>query len=203
MEDAQGWPPEELPLLGEDLAVELANSHYVGDGEDLDFLADHDLAAIWLAAAEAASDLPVPARLSAGALAALRRVRDATRATLIEVADNDGVTPDSTVWRDAADVLHQEGQRAPAHLARDLEADEPTWRLHHRGKPAQALPASIASQCILFLGGDQVSRVRRCERPACPMLFVRQHRARRFCTQACAHSVRQARYYRRSRSSST
>ena len=56
--------------------------------------------------------------------------------------------------------------------------------------------ATVAARCILFLAGDDAGRVRRCARPACPLLYIQHHRARRFCSERCAHGVRQARYYR-------
>jgi predicted RNA-binding Zn ribbon-like protein len=200
MNEPEQIPDDELPVLGEALAVDLANSHYIGDGEDLDFLAGREHAEAWFAAVELVDGVRVPARLTEETLAALRRVRDATRAALLEVADTEQVsTPASSAWRRASEVLHREAKAAPAHLALDLTGDQPAWRIHHSGPAGPALAAALASHCILFLGGEQVSRVRRCARPACPMLFVRHHKARRFCTQECAHSVRQARYYRRYR----
>lgn len=196
MTEPEQIPADELPVLREALAVDLANSHYVGDGEDLDFLARRDHAEAWFAAIEPVDGVRVPARLTDETLAALRRVRDATRAALLEVAHTEQVSA-SSAWHRASEVLHGAAKAAPAHLALDLTGDQPAWRIHHSGPAGPALVAAIASQCVLFLGGEQVSRVRRCARPACPMLFVRHHKARRFCSQECAHSVRQARYYRR------
>jgi predicted RNA-binding Zn ribbon-like protein len=97
-------------------------------------------------------------------------------------------------------VLHGAARRAPGHLVLDLdEQSGPVWRLHHEGTADAVIVAAVASRCILFLGGEDAGRVRRCARPACPMLFVQHHRARRFCHDTCAHSVRQARYYRSAR----
>ncbi|MFD1529769.1 ABATE domain-containing protein [Pseudonocardia aurantiaca] len=184
---------DELPLLGEVFAIELANSHYRGDHDDLDFLADADAVATWFAHAPAAAGVTVPRPLPTDAVAALRRVRDATRLLLGQAADDRR----SPAAAGAAEVLHSASRRAAGHLALDVGHDgAPAWHLHHDGSDTDVLVAATASRCILFLGGDDVGRVRRCARAGCPMFFVQRHRARRFCHDSCAHTTRQARYYR-------
>jgi predicted RNA-binding Zn ribbon-like protein len=102
----------------------------------------------------------------------------------------------STLPEAAAEKLVKASRRAPAHLALDLTATgSPSWELHPHGPPGDVFVASVAARCIIYLAGDEAGRVRRCARPACPLLFTQHHRARRFCSEQCAHSVRQARYY--------
>ena len=181
----------DLPLLGEAFAVELANSDHRSGHEERDFLAAPDGVAAWFAHAAAAADLVVPAPLRPEVAAAVRGIRDATRLLLTATA------PDSAPARaDAAELLHQEARRAAGHLALDV-GGAPAWRLHHEGDVGDVFRAAVACRAILFLGGEDVRRVRSCARPTCPMLFVARHKARRFCHDTCAHSVRQARYYRR------
>ncbi|HWM11177.1 MAG TPA: ABATE domain-containing protein [Solirubrobacteraceae bacterium] len=182
----------ELPLLGEQFVVELANSRYRNDVEDLDFLDDPEAVRRWFRNAPSASGLAVPPGLEPASAAALRDIRDATRLLLTGMADGS-----SPLSEPAAEELHRASRRGPAHLALDVRAaGRPSWELHHDGPPEDAFLASVAARCILFLAGDDAGRVRRCARPACPLLFVQHHRARRFCSELCAHSVRQARYYR-------
>lgn len=199
MSDHEGAPGrvDDLPLLGEAFAVELANTRYRNDREDLDFLSDADAIATWFRHAPDAGRVPVPSRISPASADAIRRVRDAARHLLADTADGVRSPPSGA----AAETLHREACRAPAHLALDLGDQTLTWSLHHTGAADDVFVATVASQCILFLGGDDAPRVRRCARPACPMFFVRRHRARRFCHESCAHSVRQARYYRSVRNS--
>jgi predicted RNA-binding Zn ribbon-like protein len=110
-------------------------------------------------------------------------VRDATRLLLGQAQ--------------AVEVLHRASRRAAGHLALDVGHDGASiWHLHHDGSDADVLVAAVASRCILFLGSDDVGRVRCCARAVCPMFFVQRHRARRFCHDSCAHTTRQARYYR-------
>ena len=181
-----------LPLLGEAFAVELANSDHRTGHEDRDFLAAPEDIAAWFAHAPAAADLVVPAPLPPEVAAAVRGIRDATRLLLTETADDHR----AAMRTDAAELLHHEARRAAGHLALDVSG-APTWQLHHEGEVQDVFLAAVASRCILFLGGEDAGRVQRCARPVCPMLFVTRHRARRFCSDTCAHSVRQARYYRR------
>jgi predicted RNA-binding Zn ribbon-like protein len=181
---------DDLPLIGEPFAVELANTDY--RMHDVDFLAD-DLVGAWWAHA---GPPPVShqAEVALAAAEALRDVRDAIRLLLGRIAD--GLPPGDAGA--AVRTLNSAAGRAPAHPALEGADDgRLTWALHHRGRAADVLVAEVASRCILFLGGDDADRVRRCERAECPMLFVQRHRARRFCHESCAHSVRQARYYRR------
>jgi predicted RNA-binding Zn ribbon-like protein len=183
---------DRLPLLGETFAVELANSDHRTGHEERDFLAASDDIAAWFARAPAAAGIVVPAPLSPEVAAAVRGIRDATRLFLTETVDGHH----AAARADAAELLHREARSAPGHLALDIDGAR-TWRLHHEGDVDDVFRAAVACRCILFLGGDDADRVQRCARPACPMLFVRRHRARRFCEDTCAHSVRQARYYRR------
>lgn len=192
--DATSWASEDLPLLGETFAVELANSHYRSAREDIDFLTDVGIRT-WFQHAPAAADIPIPTDLASAAVAAVRRTRDATRLLLEESAD--GVR--TARAGESVATLRSAAARAPARLVVELSdglCGPVTWRLHHEGRAADVFVAVVASRCILFLGTEQARRVRRCARPACPMLFVQHHRARRFCHESCAHTERQARYYR-------
>jgi predicted RNA-binding Zn ribbon-like protein len=186
---------DDLPLLGEAFAVEFANTRYRSDTQDLDFLTQADTAALWFEHARAAAHLGRLPTCSEETLAALRQVRDATRRLLEHAADGAGV-PWALAAIEAAEVLHRQARRAPSHLALELGDGAPSWHLHHDGTDAECFIVGAASRCILFLGGEDYRRVRRCARAACPMLFVQRHRARRFCHEACAHATRQARYYR-------
>ncbi len=181
----------EIPLLGEPFAVELANTRYRSDRDDVDYLDDPAAVRRWFGNAPAASALTVPGRLTLANAEALRDIRDATRSLMIELANGSTALSEA-----AAGDLRRASRRAPAHLALDLRtADQPSWELHHDGPPQDVFVASVASRCILFIAGDDAGNVRRCARPACPLLFVQHHRARRFCSEYCTHRVRQARYY--------
>jgi predicted RNA-binding Zn ribbon-like protein len=180
---------EDLPILGEPFAVELANSLYASHHEVTDFLTD-DVITAWFAHAPDAAGLSVPEPPDPASGTELRNVRDAVRTLLTDRVEGRVGTASAR----AAQVLHQATQRASLHLALDLDSAPPRWTLRFDGKGVDVWIAEVAARCILFVGGDDVARVRRCERRGCPMLFVQRHRSRRFCNQLCSHVVRQARY---------
>ncbi len=58
----------------------------------------------------------------------------------------------------------------------------------------------VADSLIDLLTGPGLGRLRRCQNPACSMLFVASDARRKFCTQnICANRTRVARHYRRHR----
>jgi predicted RNA-binding Zn ribbon-like protein len=187
------------PLLGEDFAVEFANSIYRSPYESLDFLETPAAVRSWFSQAQPAADLPLPQGITAELVRELRSVRDAVRTLLEHAAATPGSSgpPSGPEVASALETLHASARRACAHVALDTVRSGGTgWTLVHDGVPHDVLIAGIASRCILFLGGADIDDVRACARPDCPMLFVRRHRARRFCHESCAHNLRQARYYR-------
>ena len=195
---------EDPPLLGEPLAVELANSLYRSPHEHRDFLSTPTAVRYWFSVAEPAASLALPREITPELCKDLRNLRDAVRA-LLEHADRSH-GPDRAPYGPAAagavEVLHASAHRASTHVVLGTgpggggTGGGTGWTLAHDGTPDDVLVTAVASRCILFLGGPDREHVRVCARPDCPMLFVRRHRARRFCHESCAHSLRQARYYR-------
>lgn len=186
--------PDELPILGEPFAVELANTWYRAGDEYTDFLGD-DLMRAWFAHAPEARGVRLPRRLPASAAAGIRDSRDAVRQLLEAAADGERPAAGS---RSMA-RLDRASRTAPAFVRLDLEGDAFEWSLDYQGSGGDTVLAEVAGRCILFLGDARIADVRRCARPTCSMLFVQRHRSRRFCHESCAHRVRQARYYRATR----
>ena len=190
---AGDWAADDLPLIGEPFAVELANSDYRTSG--MDFLAD-DLINVWFAHVSGPNYISRNLSIPPGAAASVRAVRDATRLLLGRIADDLPLGQASA----AMDVLNAAARQAPARAVLEFDdAARPVWALHHNGQAADVLVAQVASRCILFVGNEEATCVRRCARPQCPMFFVQHHRARRYCHESCAHRVRQSRYYQRTR----
>jgi predicted RNA-binding Zn ribbon-like protein len=173
---------DELPLLEEPLPVEFANSWYL-DGDDwVEFLGDDDAVARWFAAVIG----PAPAVPAAK----VRALRDAVRAVLEAAVDG----------RRPADA---QIQRVNAAAARDPAVPRLRWT--NSGPAAdpgdQDLLARIAGEAIALVTGPAARDLRRCTAPGCAMLFVKQHPRRAWCNPSCGARVRQARYYRRHRTS--
>lgn len=175
---------EDLPLLGEPLPVEFANSLYLdGDGW-IDFLADAEAATQWCQAAIAAAPGVGPAQVPD-----LRRLRDAVR-TLLESALS-GDRPGQRV----VDLVNRAAAAAPAFP----QLDWPGVRTVRLSDGLPGTLAQLAAEAIALVTGPDAGRLRRCTAPGCAMLYLKQHPRRAWCNPSCGQRVRQARYYRRHR----
>ncbi|MEO8262163.1 MAG: ABATE domain-containing protein [Pseudolysinimonas sp.] len=167
-----------LPVDADPFAVEFANTLYVQSGVDLDFLDDAWLAS-WF---DRVDNGPVPEFI--------RSLRNATRDLLIDTAE--GRRPSASVIA----RLNDAAARAPWRVTLEWPRDgSPVVSTTAQGSGADATIASIALECIEFIASPSMHLLRWCERPGCPMLFVKKHHKRRFCTDSCAHRARQSRYY--------
>lgn len=187
----------EPPVLGEPLAVELANSRYGFAPRTFDHLGDGGRTAAWLA--ELADHHHVdPADVDAlttgdDELVELRSLRDAVRSLVESVAD--GATPDSevieTINRSAA-----EGRIIPSlgWIDDGFAADVTV-----AGQAGARFRCEAAMAAIELVTGADAERIRRCARPGCSLLFVQHHRHRRYCHESCSHAARQERYRDRRR----
>lgn len=185
-----GWAAEDLPLLGEPIAVELANSLY-GDGDDrVDLLGTPGLAGLWLA--HAALPVPFPERPAAGDLERLRELRDAVR-TLIDAAIDGGPPP-----TEADTTVNRTVRRAPPAAQLAGGGAGPVVVAWAYGQGVDAALGALAHEAVVLLGTAATSqRLRRCRAPGCGLAFVQHHGRRRWCHDSCGHRVRQAAYQRR------
>ena len=173
---------EDLPLLGEPLAIELVNTWY-GDGDDaVDLLDPPALALRWAALALGPGEPP--------ALPELRALRDAARVLVLARSAGQPLDPAAVA------VVNAAAAQARAHL--ELVVDParpaaPASRAHLRGGPL----ARLATSCVEVLCGPDP--LRRCEGPGCGLFFVQHHGRRRFCHDGCSHRARQQRYARSTR----
>ena len=193
--DRARWTADDLPVIGEPFSVEFANTLYQRGDDAIDVLATGDVIRLWFGHAPAASKFTPPARLSRDMCDAVGEIRDSVRGVLLALLNGD-VDDDRDVARWTA-TLNRFSSLTPSHLTLRCPAgSKPTASLVHVGRPVDAFLAMLATSCIEFLAGPDVALVRRCDGAECPMLFVMQHRKRRFCQEACSHRARQARYYR-------
>jgi predicted RNA-binding Zn ribbon-like protein len=173
---------DDLPLLGEALALDLANTRY-GEGDDaVDFLgAVH--AGAW---ARAALGL---AALSGPQAAALRGLRDAVRA-LVEATWSGEAPPPAAVA-----AVDRAAAGCPSHATLSwVPGEGPRARVVFDGPPFAVALARAATSAIEVLVGERP--IRRCEGPGCTVWFVVDHGRRRFCHDGCSHRARQRRYTR-------
>lgn len=185
---------DDFPIFGEPLIVEFANSLYRrADESIIDYLNSAQSATAWFGCVTGAEGTALPSPCPASTVLELHQLRGAVIRVL------DAVVAGGPVDNGAISTLNVFAARAPGHL-------ELSWRNTHRsaaftrtGLEGDIFFATLASDFVSFLAGPSVQLLRRCERPGCFMLFVQQHKTRRFCHDGCSHQMRQSRYYRSSR----
>lgn len=177
----------EFPILGEPLAVELANTSYGTAVESIDFLADRADVPLWFAAA---TSLRCPRRPSAGWHRQLLEFRDATRAVLDALAENVAPTNHALKIINSASAGAVQRRTLSWH-------DGAQITVRYQGLSGQRELAVLADAVIDFVASDQAPLVTVCAAEDCSMLFVRHHHRRRWCHDGCSHRNRQARYYQR------
>jgi predicted RNA-binding Zn ribbon-like protein len=155
------------PLLGEPLALDLLNTHWLQDGHLQDLLATAEGAAIWLRSAGLPSDL---AQQSVGTV---RETLRHARKVVQEVAEQ----PDSPFARRQFNALLGRGRRerrlTPDGPVTRVLVDDPAWTV-----------AWLVAENYLDLLERAPHRIRRCEHPECVLWYFDASRSgtRRWCS---------------------
>ena len=185
--------PPSFPLLGEPLALDLANTVVRRGGQDLDLLTDERQLRAWLD--RQGPRLP-RAEAAKQVLAAVRAIRRPVRRCLEAVRD--GLAPPA----DAIAALNHAAAAAPASLTIELDPSGRPQRVTRRpGTAANQLAAVLAEAAIEFLTGCDPSRLRECASNDCVLLFYAADPRRRWCSNdTCGNRERVRRHYRRHRS---
>jgi predicted RNA-binding Zn ribbon-like protein len=182
----------EFPILGtEPIAVELANTRY--GAEPHDFLRTARLVDQWFAEIARHHDVPAPARHTTAEAARVRALRDHLHALFSASAENAVADPAAVA---AVNRCVAAGPPALALTWTSEGTRRAGWT--DTGAGVAAVLGRIATNAIeLLTAPDGIAR---CTGPGCSLVFVRTHARRRFCHPSCGHRDRQARYYRRTRS---
>lgn len=175
---------DDLPLLGEPLPVELANTRYGDSDGFFDFLGSDELAQLWLTASGACD------ASAAVSFDALRSLRDCLHRLLC--ASVAGQAPDPADV-EALNEAAAQGRARPTLVW----APEPQQVWVRTGSPTEVLLARLSAEAIAFLAGPERARLRVCAALDCTLFYVQDHHRRRFCHPSCSHRMRQAAYYRR------
>ncbi len=182
---------DDLPILGEPLPVELANTRY-GQGEDaIDFLGTAALAELWLGALPEGMCARARPRINSRTRRQLVSLRDAVWEVV--TATVDGSDPNAACLH----IINVAAVRAPRRRALRLVDGLLHLEEHREGTAFRCLFATLADEAITFLAGPSRQRLRRCPGPECSMFFVQSHHLRGYCHESCSHRARQATYYRR------
>lgn len=188
----------QLPLVGEPLAVDLANTLEIYEaGDAVDFLLSTSGLSGWLELES--GRLEGWAHVTEGELSETRELRAAIRG-LFEALVSGSVPSEPP--EDGVRRINAASARAPTHL--ELDCSGAQLRVRTRGdddaSPASAL-AAVARSAIEIAGGHVRGALRVCEAPGCPRLFLATRPQRRWCSEACGNRTRVARHYRRHRAS--
>jgi predicted RNA-binding Zn ribbon-like protein len=177
-----------LTLVGEPLAIDLANTQKLAQVPPLELVADEAAnRAFWQLQA---SRVTVPAELPS-----IERVH-ALRAVIRSLLDSRvaGVTPASC----AVDSLNKYAAASPTSPR--LDQDWTSELQPHGTDPATALLSEVARSAIEVLTGPDAARLHRCAAEDCSMLFVATNARRQWCTASgCGNRQRVARHADRSR----
>lgn len=180
-----------VPTLGGAAWIDLINSRLIANSEPVDFLAGDESFLVWLDAM-GLSRISSAVHSERRALVDLREAFVALFQALMSGANPPG---------HALETLNQALARRTAHFALDLV----DGALHLRecveitGPRAAAL---LAQSCAEHLAKADHERLRRCENPACAMVFYDRgkNNRRRWCsTTVCGNRSKVAQYRARQR----
>lgn len=188
----------QLPLVGEPLAVDLANTLEIHEGADtVDFLLSTSGLSDWLELESGRLEGWAP--VTEGELSETRELRAAIR-ELFEALVSGSVPPEPP--EDGVRRINAASARAPYHPELDCSGSQ--LRVRTRGGDAASSASSLAAvarSAIEIAGGHVRGALRVCEAPGCPRLFFATRPQRRWCSEACGNRTRVARHYRRHRAS--
>lgn len=186
-----GVETDQFPILGQRLAVDVANSWYLHTNGIIDHLARPDLAVAYLQRLAWPDDVRPPRRLPPADHEALLAARNVIRRTL-DAAVDETIPPRSDIRK-----LNDLARHAPLVVSLAWTTSEGPFRRRSvtAGGFQQRLGA-VAVDTIELLVDQPTTPIRRCAHPTCWMLFCQDHHLRRFCSPGCSHRDRQHRYSR-------
>lgn len=183
-----------VPILGEPLPLELANTRFAHRGHEHEGLREPADLSAWLRQVRdrlpaAPSDRDLDG-IGPAELAAARALRDALR-TLFTAATA-GTAPDA----DAAEVVNRAVRAAPQW--RELATDDGLAAVTRTAAPpVSAALAAIADEAVGLLTGPDAAALRACAAPGCMLFYRKDHPRRAWCSPRCSNRVRAARHYAR------
>jgi predicted RNA-binding Zn ribbon-like protein len=175
--------------LGQDPALDIANTVAIVDGGEHDMVADPAEYERWAAAEAAALGLgDADAAALAAARSRLLELRPAVRAVIAAAAAG------RRVARAAAAELNRASRAAPEWL----ELDPTTGRLRDgsRARAADVLIARYARAAMALVAEDAAAEIRRCPAPSCGMFYRPGRKDQHWCSPQCGSRARVARHYR-------
>ena len=185
-----------FPLIGEPLAVDLANTLLEHEEGSVDLLATPERLSDWCEAEGERLGVLNPAgvgvrlreflMLRAAIRELFRGLLDGERPSEDAVKEINAASAKVPRFRELSWSNAEEQRDGPQAETRDLDRDEAAIAL-----------ARIARSAIELAGGPERKFLRSCPAPGCSLIFFAENRRRRWCRTVCGNRVRVARHYRR------
>ncbi len=174
--------------------MDLANTLVVHEDADMvDFLVTPEGLSGWLEAEGERLEGWTP--VTESDLSEFRALRAAVR-ELFEALLSGSAPPKGGVKE-----INTASARGPTYPGLDCSGARLRVRARGTASGAAASLAAVARSAIDLAGGPARERLRVCEAPGCPRLFVATNPRRRWCSESCGNRARVARHYRRQRAS--
>lgn len=185
------------PLVGEPLAVDLANTLEIYEGAyTVDFLLSTGGLSDWLELESGRLEGWTP--VTDEELSETRALRAAIRG-LFEALVSGSVPSEPP--EDGVRRINAASAGAPTHPELDCSGARLRVRTRGDGASSASSLAAVARSAIEVAGGHVRGALRVCGAPGCPRLFLATKSQRRWCSEACGNRARVARHYRRYRAS--
>jgi predicted RNA-binding Zn ribbon-like protein len=175
--------------LGQDPALDLANTVAVVDDVEHDLLAPAGEYERWASAEGAAAGLtPEDVAALVAAQPRLLRLRAAIREALV------GVAADRRPSGAAVAELNRTSAEAPGWP--ELDTAGGGLREHTRAEGAARLLAAYARSAMHLIADNEPGQLRVCPAPSCGMFYRPKRSNQHWCSQQCGTRARVARHYR-------
>lgn len=177
----------DLPILGEPLIPEFANTLYNGRSTRLDVLDRPAWIYAWFQQAPCAADLPALRRVRTEDSDRLRVLRDAVRSLLMRSSEMDNNL--------AVQVINNAAGLAASRRLLVVTAGSELGVVNSFQETGiDRLLSIVALHVIDAVDRGQFGLNQVCGRPGCDLFYFRDHHRRRYCNSRCANADRQARY---------
>lgn len=194
MHHMSGLPAVPPILNAEPLPLDLLNTRVRLDDDWVDLLDHPANRHDWLTGEADRLGMPISA-------AAARSAAVATALKELRTHARDAIEPTRLGKRPPARALgslNAAAKEAPATAQIRWDAGTAVLTTSRQGSIAARITAGFAEATMDLLTGPDIDKVRRCEAPACTVLFLASNPRRRWCTpDICGNRARVARYYLR------
>ncbi|MBK4348490.1 CGNR zinc finger domain-containing protein [Lacisediminihabitans changchengi] len=195
---------ENVPLIEDSLALDLANTHYTVRGAVREGLASPSALDGWLQRIRPrlthtpASEALVVGEGDLAEFLALRSAIRSIAGSLAAADSGDGAAGERAVDEAAVDLLnaHAGILRTWQSLALSI-GSVPSAVSRSEGSGVGGVLGEIAADAIAIFGTDRLTTLRACQAPGCPLFFLKDHPRREWCRPSCGTRVRAARAYRK------